>query len=91
MASRGTPESESSETKLCRSSRGIHAFGSSPAASTTLRKSRRTLWAVSGVPFLVVKTRASAVCVSWISHKDFNASAQRCGSASVRRDLLVFV
>ncbi len=40
MCSIGISASESSETKLCRSSRGVHSRGSSPAASTTLRKER---------------------------------------------------
>lgn len=40
---RHTLASDSSDTKLCRSSRGAHSLPISPAASTTLRKSRRTL------------------------------------------------
>jgi hypothetical protein len=42
ICSIGTPASESSETKLCRSSRGVHSPGVSPAAATTLRNERRT-------------------------------------------------
>jgi len=51
MCSNGTPESESSETKLCRISRGGHGDASSPAAVTMPRNDRRTLCESSSVPF----------------------------------------
>ena len=40
--STGTPASDSSETKLCRSSRGVQSVGLRPAAAVTLRNARRT-------------------------------------------------
>src|SRR5262249_8480117 len=49
ICSIGTPASESSETKLCRSSRGVQSAGFRPAASVTLRKERRTCEASAGV------------------------------------------
>ena len=48
--STGTPLSESSETKLCRSSRGVQSSGLRPADSTTSRNARRTLPGFSSVP-----------------------------------------
>jgi hypothetical protein len=48
MCSAGTPASNSSETKLCLSSLGVHWPGSSPADSTTLRKLRRMCEASAG-------------------------------------------
>jgi len=71
ICSIGTPASESSETKLCRSSRGVHVRESSPAASTTLRKERRTCEASAGVPACDANTRSlscplvPAACLSW--------------------------
>jgi len=50
MFSSGTPSSDSSETKLWRSSRGVHSFVASPALVTTWRNLRRTLCLSSGVP-----------------------------------------
>jgi hypothetical protein len=45
------PLSDSSETKLCRSSRGVQSAAFTPAAFLiSVRKSRRTLAALSGVP-----------------------------------------
>ena len=41
MFSMGTPESESSETKLCRSSRGVHS-SAMPAFLQIVRSDRRT-------------------------------------------------
>jgi hypothetical protein len=49
---------ESSETKLCRSSRGAHSAGSRPAAAMTLRNERRTLAASSAVPAPEANTRS---------------------------------
>ena len=43
MLSSGTPSPDSSETKLCRSSRGAQSLAFSPAAATTVRKLRRAL------------------------------------------------
>lgn len=56
MSSIGTPVLDSSETKLCRSSRGVHFDSSRPAPATTRRNARRTLAASRVVPFEVVKT-----------------------------------
>ena len=50
MCSTGTPASDSSETKLCLSSLGVHWPGSNPADSTTLRKLRRICEASAVVP-----------------------------------------
>ena len=50
---------ESRDTKLCRSSRGVQAAGSRPAAATMRRNARRTLCASSSVPLRVPKTSAS--------------------------------
>ena len=55
MSSIGMPALDSSETKLCRSSRGVHSSARSPACSATWRKARRTFAASRGVPSLVVK------------------------------------
>src|SRR6266568_1327760 len=43
---------------MCRSSRGVHSCGSSPAASTTFRKERRTCEASAGVPTREGNTRS---------------------------------
>jgi hypothetical protein len=43
MSSRLTPLSESRDTKLCRSSRGVQSAGSRPALRVMRRKARRTL------------------------------------------------
>jgi hypothetical protein len=64
MLSIGTFASDSSDTKLCRSSRGAHSLPASPAASTTLRKSRRTLRASSGLPVRVTNTRQGHPVIS---------------------------
>ena len=52
----GTPESESSDTKLWRISLGVHSVSTSPASLRIFRKSRRTLPALSVVPFFVQNT-----------------------------------
>jgi hypothetical protein len=39
----GIPALDSSETKLCRSSRGLQFSARNPASSVTWRKARRTL------------------------------------------------
>jgi hypothetical protein len=44
----GMPALDGSETKLCRSSRGVHSSARSPACSATWRKARRTLAASRG-------------------------------------------
>jgi hypothetical protein len=63
ICSTGTPSSESSETKLCRSSRGNQSAASGPAAAARRRESRRTLAASSEPPVRVVRTRSwSARC-----------------------------
>jgi hypothetical protein len=62
ICSMETPASERSETKLCRSSRGVQSCGSRPAAATTLRKDRRTCDASEGVPTREGNTR------SWSCH-----------------------
>jgi len=65
MSSILTPLSESSETKLCRSSRGVQARGSRPASLATRRKACRTLCRSSSVPVGVAKTNwspAGACC-----------------------------
>jgi hypothetical protein len=72
MSSIGIPALDSSETKLCRSSRGVHASAWSPARSATWRKARRTLAASKGVPRCVVKTRSLS------GHR----AALRCNSES---------
>src|SRR5512133_1227120 len=43
MFSIGTPESDSSETKLCRISRGVQSSAVSVVLATTARKERRAL------------------------------------------------
>ncbi len=51
LRSSGTLLSESRDTKLCRSSRGVQWLGSIPAAfMIAARKSRRTLAPLNGVP-----------------------------------------
>lgn len=50
MCSSGKPESDRSETKLCRSSRGVQASESRSASAATFRSARRTLCASSFVP-----------------------------------------
>jgi hypothetical protein len=45
----GHPLSERSDTKLCRSSRGVHVAGSRPAAAVTRRQERRTSAALSSM------------------------------------------
>ena len=99
MSSMGIPELDSSETKLCRSSLGVHDIGSIPAAATTRRKALRTFAGSSGVPVVVENTRSnssswrplSALCFSTRSRCLARASTQRAGNSSVRRDLLVLV
>jgi hypothetical protein len=55
IASTGTPCADSSDTKVCRSSRGPHSLPS-PAASVITRNCRRTLWSSSGVPTVEANT-----------------------------------
>jgi hypothetical protein len=50
MSSILIPVLESNDTKLCRSSRGVHACASKPAAAATRRNERRTFAASSAVP-----------------------------------------
>ena len=50
MSASDTPSSDSSETKLLRSSRFVQAWWSRPAVLRTRRKARRTVAASSGVP-----------------------------------------
>jgi hypothetical protein len=57
MFSTGIFASDSTDTKLCRNSRGARSLPTSPAASTTFRKSRRTLRASRGLPVRVMNTR----------------------------------
>jgi hypothetical protein len=99
MSSIGIPALDSSETKLCRSSRGVHSSASSPASSATWRKARRTLAASRGVPSCVVKTRwlsghrAALRMRLWVCQRlcARSATTQLFGSARVRRDSRVLV
>ena len=61
ICSMGTPASESTDTKLWRSSRGVQSAASSPAAAATRRNPRRTLAESSGVPVAVAKTRSLSI------------------------------
>ena len=56
ISSTATPDSDMTETNVCRSSRGAQT-PSMPACLHRSRKSRRTWEASSGVPTLVVNTR----------------------------------
>lgn len=58
MSSIGTPERESSETKLCRNSRGVHSEASKPAAAATDRNARLTFAASSSAPYRATNTRS---------------------------------
>src|SRR4051794_2957426 len=60
ICSTGTPSSESRETKLWRSSRGVQSFAVSPAAVAMRRKPRRTLAESRVVPIEVVNTRSGS-------------------------------
>ena len=99
MSSIGTPELESSETKLCRNSRGVHSEASKPAAAATDRNARRTFAASSSVPYRVANTRSlsthrSPIRIRWASWRcrcSRSASTQSAGSSKVRRDRFVFV
>jgi hypothetical protein len=57
MTSSGTRLSDSRDTKLCRSSRGVHSLPTSPAVFMTFRKSRCTLRAPIGFPVRVTMIR----------------------------------
>jgi hypothetical protein len=57
MFSMGTPESDSSDTKLWRISRGVHSAPLRPAFVTIRRKDRRTLFALRCVPTAEANTR----------------------------------
>jgi hypothetical protein len=86
MSSIGTPELESSETKLCRNSRGVHSEASSPAAVATVRKARRTLAASSWVPYRVANTsfgRADSLSVT-CSLATYTGVGLRAGGADHR-------
>lgn len=59
MTFSGMPWSESSDTKLCRISRGVHS-GASPAFFTIAWKSRRTCEASRALAVRVTKTRSAS-------------------------------
>jgi hypothetical protein len=87
----GMPESESSETKLCRISRGVQSFWLRSALLRTARKERRTLCASSSVPTLDANTRSLSCCllgyvlvlVVELALADFNEVWQDEGLAGV--------
>ena len=98
MSSIGIPALDSSETKLCRNSRGVHSSAWSPACSATWRNARRTLAASRGVPRCVVKTRSLSGHRAGFACDSGSASAMgsKCdthsfGSSRVRRDSRVLV
>jgi hypothetical protein len=99
MSSIGIPTLDSNETKLCRSSRGVHCSAWSPACSATWRNARRTLAASRGVPSCVVKTRSLSVHRAalrmrlWVCQRlcARSATTHSFGSSRVRRDSRVFV
>lgn len=92
ISSRGTSLADRSETKLCRSSRGVQSLGGNPAFLMTRRKDRRTLWESKAVPTRDTKTRSVDAGGSLNRLRCVRmASTHRCGMASRRRDFLVVV
>jgi hypothetical protein len=98
ISSTTTPDSDMTETNVCRNSRGAHT-PSMPAFLHRARKSRRTCEASSGVPTLVVNTKPVSCHSDPAARRDDachlrcsrSAATAFCGKASVRRDFSVLV
>lgn len=85
----GTPASKSSETKLCRSSRGVQSAGFRPAASVTLRNERRTCDASADVPTYDGNTW-SLFChlLPAVAARGRGGAAERGASSPVARSIM---
>ena len=92
------PSSDSSETNVCRRSRGAQSLPS-PALSHTSWNIFRMGLALSGVPVAVVNTLpvscqcdpAASRSAAWSTCHSLSAPTAICASLSARRDLGVFV
>ena len=92
------PSSDSSETNVCRRSRGAQSLPS-PARSQTSWNIFRICLAPSGVPVAVVNTLpvscqcdpAASRSAAWSTCHSLSAPTAICASFSARRDLGVFV
>ncbi len=98
MLSTGTPFADSTDTNVCRISRGTQS-SPRPAFFVMILNALITLFAVKAVPTLDANSSpvfchtspARARSLFCCAQSFLSASTHRCGKASVRRDFCVFV
>ena len=79
------------ETKLCRSSRGVHSPGVNPAAATTFRNERRTCEAPAGVSVERITRQTDEISRLGISTGTPVAEHIRTGYTAIGKSVRVMI